>query len=343
MEVTLIKILQSVRGIAAIAVAAYHLTFSMPGKPLEWLTQRGYLGVDLFFVLSGFIILHVHAADVGVPSAWSSYIRKRIARVYPLYWAVTIAMIAGGVIGAGHKRIPTAWVDWITTLSLIRFSDYLAPLPPAWTLYHEIAFYLIFSILVVNRRIGMAFFVIWASLILLLFSYPDHDHPTFLGTFLGAYNLNFIFGMSAYLACDRLAPRAAKGILVLGVLAFFVLAYADVSGYWTNALRPGYGVSLAAMLAGAVRLEKLSNGLRLGVLVFLGDASYSIYLMHESLESRCQKWITQLVGTHAPVSLTYSIILVTAVLVACVLHQVVEKPLLSGCRTLLLPRPVIGK
>jgi len=84
--------IEASRGIAALLVVLFHTTVIMNlpkyfgALPLHGLFKFGYAGVDFFFVLSGFIILHTHMNDIGKKGAIASYARKRFIRVLPIYF-----------------------------------------------------------------------------------------------------------------------------------------------------------------------------------------------------------------------------------------------------------------
>jgi peptidoglycan/LPS O-acetylase OafA/YrhL len=84
---------------AALAVVVHHALLSTQAfvgtlpTPLAALLNMGYLGVDFFFVLSGFIIMHAHMDDVRTRAAWKRYALKRLSRIYPAYLPIGLALI----------------------------------------------------------------------------------------------------------------------------------------------------------------------------------------------------------------------------------------------------------
>jgi exopolysaccharide production protein ExoZ len=91
-------------------------------------------------VLSGFIILSAHAKDNGRPGSWTTYVWRRIARVYPVYWIymATFCLLLALDLGQVARR-PREAAAWLSTFSLTRFSPDSPPLQVAWTLFHEVA------------------------------------------------------------------------------------------------------------------------------------------------------------------------------------------------------------
>lgn len=137
--------------------AARHIdkTFGAPG--LVTLFQAGHAGVDLFFVLSGFIILFVHRRDIGRADRLGHYVRRRISRVLPLYWiALTLTLLMGA---AGSGAAPAATAILLSAFLIPTVSEPL--LGTAWTLQCEAVFYVVFSVLILNKRLGMALLAVW--------------------------------------------------------------------------------------------------------------------------------------------------------------------------------------
>jgi peptidoglycan/LPS O-acetylase OafA/YrhL len=105
------------RGFAALAVVLYHASKLMKeaqysGRPFaENLFGLGFLGVDFFFVLSGFIILHVHYADLGKPSAFARYGWRRLTRIFPTYWVVlALALVINLALQSDKAPVTPGWL-----------------------------------------------------------------------------------------------------------------------------------------------------------------------------------------------------------------------------------------
>ena len=158
----MLRVLQAGRGLAAAGVAAFHLSVTMGvdrygGVPVfTEFTRQGFRGVDFFFVLSGFIIFFAHFKDLGHPAAWKEYAYRRFVRVFPIYWLYTAGLVVLLLLGFGTEaKNPRVFADWLTSWTLIRFTDAAPPIGPAWTLFHEVAFYAMFSLLIFNLRLGI--------------------------------------------------------------------------------------------------------------------------------------------------------------------------------------------
>jgi exopolysaccharide production protein ExoZ len=326
--------LQVGRGLAAIVVAAFHLSLMMGerrygGQPVfQQYTKYGYIGVDFFFVLSGFIILFAHAGHVGKPGAWKGYVWRRFIRLFPIYWLYTGVFVVLLLLGAGTTAtMPTTAIDFLTSLTLVRFSAAIPPLPVAWTLFHELAFYALFSLLILNIRIGAAAFGIWGITCLVFFHYAGEPNP--FNVYTAASNLYFLFGMAAYF----LYRRSGSGLpyFFLGLCVVAAVAVAWPFGYRLAPLLLVSGFAIA--MAGVARLESAGHVTFSPYLVFIGNASYSIYLLHESLSGLLLKIMIKsnlhsLLGN----GLVYLIVLIGTIALGCLAYSSVEKPLLTWIR-----------
>ncbi|MEO8063293.1 MAG: acyltransferase [Pseudomonadota bacterium] len=329
----MLRVLQAGRGLAAISVAAFHLSVVMSldrygGEAVfRDYTRHGFRGVDFFFILSGFIILFAHHRDIGVPAAWKEYAYRRFVRVFPVYWLYTAGFCMLVALGIGaHTDLPETAVDWLTSVSLVRFTNAEPPLPVAWTLFHEVAFYAVFSLLIFSKRIGIAAIVLWSIACIAFYGYPTMEARTPFNVYTAGYNLFFLLGMAGY----WLYRRAGSGYLESGFgLAIFIIAAATM-GLPYKLSPPLLAIGLALIVAGATKLERAGKLKVPEFLFFIGNASYSIYLAHESLQGLLLK-IAIASGFHRAVGgeVTYLVVLVFAIALGCLAYLLVEKPLLA--------------
>lgn len=262
-----IDCLQAGRGIAASAVILLHSAlasrdFGQP-TPGDAVLSRGYIGVDFFFVLSGFIIFH---STAGRNKALSDYATARFRRIYLPYWPIGIAMalayIAFPSISAGARE----W-SWLPTLTLLPV-DSVPALNVAWTLKHEMLFYILFGIFYYSGLLplGMA---AWGLAIA-----AGLPHLPF-----APINIEFFMGM---LAAILLRKRLAHPLM----LAFAPLPF--IAWIWLGAdetARVLTGVGFTLLIAPLAQLECAGRLVVPRWLVFLGAASYSLYLVHTPLIS----------------------------------------------------------
>ena len=332
----MLRVLQAGRALAAISVAAFHLSILMGLEryggeaAFRDFTRHGFRGVDFFFVLSGFIILFAHRADIGQPAAWKDYVSRRFVRVFPIYWLYTAGFVGLLLLGFGtDATFPTNVADWATTWTLVRFSADEPPLSVAWTLFDEVAFYALFSLLILNKRLGVAALAIWALLCVAFYDYPLEAERTPWNVYTAAYNLFFLLGMGA---C-WLYRRGGKGFVELGAgLAIAIFAGATMG--LPNNLSPLILASgFALIVAGATKLE-LAGRIRVPrFLEYIGNASYTIYLAHIPILGVLMK-IALASGFHGAVGAhtTYVVVLAATIAAGCAAYALVERPLLAFLR-----------
>jgi exopolysaccharide production protein ExoZ len=342
-----LRALQQGRGLAAMAVVAFHLslTLALPrylGQELFVdFTRRGNLGVDFFFVLSGFIIAFAHSRDIGRPGRLRNYLTRRFIRLFPVYWVCVGIFCALAAMGFGTAAVlPVTVGQWISTVFLIRLDNLEFPIAQAWTLVHELAFYLVFVLFIIGRRLGMAAFALWMLACLLVFEYPD-THPSPWATYFSALNLNFLIGMLAFDRWTHGRPIVVKCAFPAGLALLATVYVLESGGMSYSLLQIAYAVAFGLIIAGAAALESAGqwpSNTRL--LNLIGDASYSIYLTHQAFLGLLAKIMIRLSAHMSlPPKLIYAVVFAGTVACGCLLHLFVERPLIEACRKRLAGKP----
>jgi exopolysaccharide production protein ExoZ len=161
---TTIHSLQGMRAVAALLVVIDHallkLTDNDPaGAMTHFAWTLGSTGVYIFFVISGFIMVHVSWDNFGKPGASGSFLRRRIIRIVPLYWLGTFLGLGFHKV-AGTHGIQDGWYQLACSLSFIPYisedGQWYPILPGGWTLNFEMLFYVVFGIcLCLPRRLAL--------------------------------------------------------------------------------------------------------------------------------------------------------------------------------------------
>jgi exopolysaccharide production protein ExoZ len=345
-----LKTLQQGRGLASIAVAAFHLSIllALPryldNPVFHDFTKRGNLGVDFFFVLSGFIIAFAHEKDVGHPERLGNYLSKRFIRLFPIYWVYTAIFCALVALGfGGNSIVPQTLSDWASTIFLVRFNSFELPITPGWTLMHELAFYVVFAVLIVNRLAGLVVFTAWMVIGGIVFQYAEEGTRQPLTTYFSPLNFNFLIGMCAYYAWSRINSHVVEKCFYAGAALFAVVYYLESNGLDYRYTQIPYAISFGLLVTGAAAYERSGfPAARLRLLNLIGDASYTIYLTHLAfLGLYCKIFIKILGhGGGATPYIIYAGVLFMSVASSCVLYLLVERPLLTACRKWLTSRDV---
>jgi peptidoglycan/LPS O-acetylase OafA/YrhL len=288
--------IQVLRGIAASLVAFYH--FSGNFTMHSWLIESGFsrigaAGVDIFFVISGFIMVYTTRRKTGARDALT-FIKRRALRIYPLYWfwtTVLLALWGIGVLlqmyhGLSLKKYQFSAFFIFSSFVLLPSYDGVAFRPllaQGWTLSFEMFFYAAFSCAIL-MRLKKAKLVFLAAAFVVL---------SLCGRCLGAQNglrhlftdpivLEFLYGVLAAEVLLRVPERRNRKIAQTLPLVLIGLGVVGLlSTAWTNpplSLRYlFYGLPALLIVSGAAMF---GSAPRPRFLVYIGDASYSIYLTH---------------------------------------------------------------
>lgn len=325
--------LQGVRAIAALMVVAFHLNvYILPdvlNRGRTWTGfSAGYAGVEIFFVLSGFIMVLVHRHAFGKRQGWMTFLIRRVRRIYPFYWITLCAVVAARLATDGSEALPSFEL-LVASLLLIPVENTIIEV--SWSLSFEMLFYFVFSVLLLNLTAGKALGAAWfgGTALLLLIGFESE-----LTQFIFApYNLLFLFGIIGAYGYKTIGTGTAWASLVAGAVIFGCTALGEVYkllpvsfGLRTVLL----GVGAAGMICGLAALE-LKMALRTPRwIVLLGDASYAIYLLHISVMTACAKVIMALgFGDQADHLLLFAILFFGAVAAGILAHLLIEVPLLS--------------
>ncbi|MFF5706117.1 acyltransferase family protein [Streptomyces sp. NPDC012794] len=332
-------VLDGLRLIAAMGVVLWHwlgverFPQVWHGKPSD-LMPAGHLvgayswtGVELFFLISGFVIcMSCWGRSVG------DFVTSRVVRLFPAYW-VAVLLTAGCLL-----IVPTIWGDntqrptvsrILTNLSMANMPVGVDNLDPVyWTLWAELRFYLLFGVLVaigLTYRRVLAFCGIWGVAALLA---PAADSPLLTALAQPTYAWYFIGGIAIFLMY-----RFGANLLLWGIVGFCWLMSQDslrgvVDGYeygaehrlsWTLTLfctTVAYGVVIASAL-GAF------NWIRWKWLTVAGALTYPLYLLHQMIGWQVITRLREYLDPYPTLIAVTLIMMVAAYLV----HRLVERPL----------------
>ncbi len=338
--------IQAARALAAVSVALFHAAERVGDRlgpdapPFLSLFAGGGVGVDLFFVISGFIIAHVHWGDIGDRGALRRYAARRIVRIYPVYWALCAVILPLYFlfpnVGDGWQREPG---HILASLALL----YVPPGPiigVAWTLTLEIAFYAMFAMLIVSRTWGIAAFATWAGLCAFNMATAAFQSYPFDFLFNPRF-VQFFVGMAIARLYRRIAPGPAWALTAICGAAFVALPALFAGASWWE--RPGgwerpiVTIVCGGLIAGFAGLNAATQAPR--SLVALGNATYSIYLVHGFAG-----WVADAAlrraGAYAAAPPEVLFVALVAVMIAAgwIAYLLVERPLLAALRKPAQPR-----
>lgn len=340
----LLRNLQVLRLVAATMVVVGHVEDALRrGRigdmvpVLQDLHIPWHSGVDIFFVVSGFVMYFLTANSFGAPGVAGQFFWRRLMRIAPLYWIFTglavaaMALIPDQVnnnqISIGHIVASTLFVPWRGPTG-----ELTPPLSVGWTLNFEFMFYTLFALALFLRRtyglllIGLSFAILIG--LGLLFKGQLGAQLTFWGF---PVILEFLFGIALahlFLANVRFSLLLRLALCALGIallVAGNVAGFDDFQGRWFF-----WGVPAAMIVAAFVLGRDFEDGPIVRALVLSGDASYALYLSH-LFTLRGIGIVWQHIGlANSVVYLLVSV--VASLVVAMVVHLYVEKPILAQLR-----------
>jgi peptidoglycan/LPS O-acetylase OafA/YrhL len=282
----MLKNIQVLRGLAALLVVVGHLEPLFRGiDPSLALVGLGKVGVDLFFVISGFVM--VYTTNRTAPSALE-FAQRRIIRIVPLYWLVTLGVFALSLAAprllTASRPDPTWLMKSMAFVPFAKGDGTFNPLVPVgWTLNYEMFFYAIFSLCLLA---GVRLRYWLAGGLIVALAAPGFDNLDLPGVAAQFYTRPILAVFAAGMALAGLATRLPAIRSRLGAAALLACALALLAGLLASGVLPleSWRVAVAlpaavGLMACALVLERGGCALK-GPLVTVGDASYSIYLTH---------------------------------------------------------------
>lgn len=327
------------RGLAALGVVIFHLTAVdekfTGGALLPGFAGLGQCGVDLFFVISGFVMTLITSDHWGALGS-AHFLLRRISRIFPVYWFYSLVTLFAILAFPGH--ISAAQQDKLGFVNIFN-SFFLIPSETvylvivAWSLMFEVYFYILFSGLIrFPKKKLCAFVVLWAAFLVAFnafFPLPGND---FLQLPVHPYSLEFLSGIGCCLLYKRTSGKRMKKS-ALAVLS--LAACAGVCFLWP-------------LLRNHILLQTLTLGCLFSLLVFsvaslertgafhcprlfvkTGDASYSIYLSHILIIGAMEHFAAPLFfSAHLklPEYLFFAVTLILVVAFSRISYRYIERP-----------------
>jgi peptidoglycan/LPS O-acetylase OafA/YrhL len=339
--------IQALRFVAAMLVVLMHtaqaISLRTPGAGTGHYWTGGSAGVDIFFVISGFVMtVSTRPSPAGSgarrSAAWV-FLKRRFVRIAPLYWFYTLlkalvlltmpSLALRSSLDGGHLAASMLFIPAISPWGWLQ-----PTLPVGWTLNFEMLFYLVFAAAIAGgwSRIGfclLVFLLMWAG----AHFFPQAVPLAFYGHTL---LFEFIVGMLVAYICLNL-PRIGPPAGLLAVAAGVAFIVGMGWGFLADRLST-WGVGAALLVLGTVWLEPWTARLRMAPrLAFLGDASYSIYLSHTFVVPAGVMALREL-GMQNTLGIV-ALVVVAVVALGCPLHVWLERPLTSLCKRALFKTP----
>lgn len=342
---------QYLRALAALMVVLHHATTQFSEFPGTFHTQAGQAGVDLFFAISGFVMVFVTSTR---EQSAGDFLLSRATRIIPIYWFYTFACF--GLLLVLPRLFNTNEASARHLLLSLLFVPHTIPEDPGdysplvklgWTLNYEVFFYIVFALAMLvsfRRRVALAVLALAACIVV-----PNllRDHGWKLPDAAAFYTHRIVgeFALGMIIARLYLARRldwlgAIPGaLLVIAGLAAMVVNAPDMEH---NRLA-AFGLPAALILIGTLAIERRGRVRPHPLLLLIGDASYSIYLVHifpiSVLRLLWHRGSLPVQGWVFP-PLFVGLCFGAAILFGVTSYWLLEKPLLKWFRRYLHPRRV---
>lgn len=349
--------LQALRAIAAYLVVFVHLEDVERkygnGHILGLWADSGSGGVDLFFVLSGFVMVYISTNRVGSPRESANFLWNRATRIYPLWWLCLTALVMVWLVAPqlvyGGEGSFNAVTDY---LLLYKGSSPL--LEVGWTLVHEMYFYFVFALMLLLPIDGSARFkmiLVWGAVVgsVALFWTPDINSP--LRLMLHPMTLEFVIGAIAAMFWMRTKGTFGNTALILGTIMFIAgmidqamhgNTFVEAGTYGTDWLRVmRWGVGGGLIVYGMASLESRNIYKANSFSVKLGDWSYSLYLTHMlTLNAVGQVWKHLALPGIWDSLIWIPLLLVACTVVSALTYKLFERPMIHISRRFSPLKPV---
>lgn len=338
------NLLDIYRGIAALLVVMYHITLETYNKfhfvIFGNIFRQGNIGVDFFFVLSGFIIFYIHNKDAGNFSQIMSFFKKRAIRIFPSYWTITtIILTTFFVLQSFIVNKPPFTITYLLATYTL-FPHAFRLIPASWTLTEELYFYLLFGLLLFIRpvRIRLSLFILLGIALFTGSFFIAHTTQPIAEEFITPYILEFISGCIAGYIFSSLIRYVKKSTFIVIVILGIALYTTTLLPKITLIRIPIIALSFSLIVWATASYEASYSPRFNKYFLLIGQASYVIYLSHAFIIQILYKFLYSISIPH--ISLLFNVIAIGS-FTGCIILSVIfyiyyEKPLLKLLRKKLL-------
>ena len=327
------RLIQVLRAVAAEMVVLRHATTLLhahnPRHFRVWL--NGGTGVDLFFVISGFVMMISTTPLLTSAHPARTFFTRRLERIVPMYWLATTAKVLAllavptlALVGFGRWwHVLGSYVFFPTRTPAGSYGTVLAV---GWTLIFEMAFYILFAVVLATRLPRLR--TLAPVLLALAFAWtiPFVARHGTLHFYASTMQLEFLFGVLLAASipwAQKIPAPAAAPLAVAGLLPLF-LWHPDAVVNWGGLI---WGVPALAVVTAAIALESPLGPHTPKWLLEIGDASYSIYLIHGFVVPIVCAFFARF-GDHSAYILPFALIvsIVAATLAGDLAYRLIERP-----------------
>ncbi|MFZ4761405.1 MAG: acyltransferase family protein [Alphaproteobacteria bacterium] len=356
-KLVIINNIQYLRAIAALSVVIYHCSIKIDKiaifhhQPLPSIRFDGNIGVDIFFIISGFIMFHCYHQGFSQSGSAINFLIKRLLRIVPLYWFFTLIELAFRY-GGTSKGAGITITDIMGSLFFIPLQLAHGRVMPlmdiGWTLYYEIFFYLVFSIaLLLPQRLGLGLIAMVMAFSILLGEYFSQytgvqfiSRPIILqfliGVFIGVFYQKYKIQIKKLSRFKMLRfPLIITLLIIASYSLVFNLLSLNINRETGLGWRPinwliAASIVVIALLSSGDEQQLTKTGWGHRFWKKMGDCSYSLYLSHPFvLTILHQLWMKFIPNYPALMPIFFIMAIASSLIGGIIVHQYIEKPLLK--------------
>lgn len=321
--------LQVIRALSAIMIVGHHVALYMNDTSLPMINKvffNGWIGVDVFFVLSGFILYYTSYKKIGHKDQCKDFIFKRLSRIYPVYWVVLSAVL---IVWPSYFDIRYEIKDILKSYLLVPQTK-LPVLGVTWFLSYIVFFYLLFAMIIYfNKKISYPLISGWLIGVLLN-SFGIISHPNFYFNFI--FSNHFVEIVAGCLvAIIFIKKPLKKPILAIssGFILFLMIFNNIINGSIIRNSTESillFSLAVGLIILGCAVYESINDLDFPKSILAIGDASYAIFLTHFNILAFSKFFNKRFVFHSTAEFLYYTIILIS---LGIIIYYVVEKNIIK--------------
>lgn len=338
--------IQALRGLAAFGVLLSHLYIIeqkySQDHILPAVLNFGMTGVDIFFIISGFIMVYVtHKWQNSAAKHVPEFIFARASRIYPLYWCVSAALLMVYLIKPQWVFAASAGNDPNIVKSFLLWPDHAAYplLEVGWTLIHEMSFYFIFAlILFAAHRLRPLLIALWAIIVVIGAQLGWGSSNAVMAILFHPLSLEFCAGAALGYALLKRESMMQGLPLLIAAIALFICSI--MYHLINQQILPGvgwariftFGIAASVLLLSAFAYEQRGKTAPRWSIV-LGDWSYALYLTHVlTLSVMGRIWALWDQAGLWDNFIVLPILVIGSIIVAGLTHKIIEAPMMRASK-----------
>ena len=339
---TQLNLIQVLRGIASLLVVLFHVTITFATINKQAFGFNFFLfggaGVDIFFVLSGFIITYTSFKTLNRPDKVLPFISRRFVRIFPAYWIIIGLFLLTQIIFPTFYKTHYDFSVENLLSTVFLLPGHVMVNGVSWTLSFELFFYLLFSIafIIPKRKWAFCLFAFYAMILIALpvLQYNFDNSNEWVKLITSPMNIEFFMGVIAAAIIRKIPRNLSLPLVITGSIIFLTSGVcADLNYYLLHNIFNRvllFGIPAFLIVIGLVRFE-LNNQLKVhNILLSLGEASYSLYLIHLPLISAAIKLIGRLnIQNNIILHLLLFIVIILVCCTSVLFYKCIEKPLID--------------